>query len=130
MKQWENIGVRTTRNGGGRVLLSILFIILQIMVITIPISNAQTQAAAANLRGKITDEQGAVIEGATVTVRNDARNVERSAQTLGDGSYRLLAIPPGNYQVTVEAQGFGRALYQDIVLVLGQDAVLNAAMRV
>jgi hypothetical protein len=130
MKQWESIGVRTARNGGGRLLLFILFIILQVMVITVPMSNAQTQAAAANLRGKITDEQGAVIEGATVTVKNEARNVERTAQTLGDGSYRILAIPPGNYQVTVESQGFARAVYQDIVLSLGQDGVLNAAMRV
>jgi hypothetical protein len=130
MKEWESMGARAPQDGWSCITYSILICILLVMVLAVPATYGQTQAAAVNLSGRITDEQGAVIEGATVTVKNEAKNVLRTAQTNLDGSYRLLAIPPGNYQVTVEAQGFARANYEEVVLELGKAAVLSAAMRV
>src|SRR5215467_13046370 len=68
---------------------------------------AQT-AATADLHGTIKDPNGAVIQGATVTVRDESRNVERSAQSNGTGYFTLLSLPPGNYTMTVTAKGFAK----------------------
>src|SRR5579884_3411087 len=83
--------------------------VLFVMVWLAAPSYAQTQATAANLTGTITDEQGAVIDGAKITISDDAKNFRREVQSLQDGTYRLLVVPPGTYQVTVEAQGFTKA---------------------
>ena len=55
------------------------------------------QAGTAGLTGTVTDEQGAVLPGVTVTISNAANGFVRTTTTGGDGSYQLLAIPPGTY---------------------------------
>src|SRR5947207_13139831 len=102
MKASESMGVRTTHNRWVRVLFCILISILQVTIISVSAGYAQSQAAAVNLAGRIPDEQGAVIEGATITVINESKNVQRTAQTIIDGSYRQLAIPHGRYKVLIE----------------------------
>ena len=68
---------------------------------------AQT-AATADLRGKVKDPNGAVITTATVTLRDNARNSERSVQTNGNGDFVLLSVPPGHYTLTITAKGFSK----------------------
>ncbi len=67
------------------------------LVITFVAASAIAQTAAtADLRGTVKDPNGAVIQGATVTVRDEARNFERSVQTNETGYFTLLSLPPGN----------------------------------
>ena len=56
--------------------------------------------------GTVTDPQGAVVAGATVTVRQTATNLTRTATTDQAGAYRFSALPLGPYEVSVEATGF------------------------
>jgi hypothetical protein len=79
-------------------------------------------AATADLRGTVKDPNGAVIQGATVTVRDEARNLERSTQSNEAGYYTLLALPPGHYTLTVAARGFARLKARDVNLTVGQAA--------
>ncbi|MEW6730250.1 MAG: TonB-dependent receptor [Acidobacteriota bacterium] len=94
------------------------------------ISLAQSQATAADLTGVIKDESGAVIPGATVTVKNPQTNFERVANTDESGTYKILAIPPGTYQVIAEAAGFSKLVNENVVLTLGQAARLDLALKV
>src|SRR5947209_2269814 len=82
---------------------------------------AQT-AATADLRGKIKDPNGAVIPSATVTLRDEARNFERTVQTNAGGDYVLLSIPPGRYTLTVTAKGFAKTVAKNVALTVGQAA--------
>src|SRR5919108_4142934 len=84
--------------------------------------------ATAQLSGTVTDPQGAVIQAATVTVRDTAKNFERTTQTNGEGRYQFLLLPPGDYTVTVEAKGFGKVAVRD-TLTVGQIAELPVAMK-
>jgi len=59
--------------------------------------SAQTGTAA--LVGTVTDQQGAVLPGVTVTVSNEAAAVVRSTTTDPGGQYRILALPPGAYDI-------------------------------
>ncbi len=85
--------------------------------------------ATADLRGTITDPQGAVVSGATVTIRDKTRNFERSTTTNATGDYLLLAVPPGEYEVTVEAQGFARMVTSGVTLTVGQGADLSIELK-
>ncbi|MBA2339902.1 MAG: carboxypeptidase regulatory-like domain-containing protein, partial [Pyrinomonadaceae bacterium] len=91
---------------------------------------AQAQATAADLRGFVRDQQGAVIAGATVTVRNPEINLSRTATTNDEGFYQIVQLPPGAYEVSVEAPNFKRAVLTDVVLTVGQRADLDIPLEV
>ena len=77
----------------------------------------------------MTDNQGLVVPGATVTVRNVDTNVSRSTVTSGDGGYRFLNMPVGNYELTVELAGFARYVRAGITLAVNQVAVVEVQVR-
>ena len=56
---------------------------------------AQSQSNAADLRGFVRDQQGAVVNGATVTARQSATNTERTTTTNDEGFYQITNLPPG-----------------------------------
>jgi outer membrane receptor protein involved in Fe transport len=89
---------------------------------------AQT-AATADLRGTVKDPNGAVIQNATITVRDEARNFERSAQSNESGYFTLLSLPPGHYTMTVTAKGFARMVAKDVGLTVGQAADYPVTMQ-
>jgi len=91
---------------------------------------AQSQANAADLQGAVRDPSGAAVAGATVTARNLATNLTRSATTDADGMYQILSLPPGNYEVTAEAAGFSKGRIASATLTVGQRAELDIPMAV
>ena len=92
--------------------------------------HAQAQAAAADLRGTIVDPNGAVVPGATITARNIATGVSRTTTSGDDGSYTLVALPPGEYEITVEAATFKKVTVSPVRLTVGQAAELRIPMEV
>ena len=66
---------------------------------------AQTASTGA-LTGTVTDPSGAVVQNAKVTLRNDGTNETLTAISGQDGLYRFSLLPPGEYDLTVEAAGF------------------------
>jgi hypothetical protein len=89
----------------------------------------QTATDTATLTGFVHDKAGASIPGAQITLRNLATNQARSATSESDGSYRIVALPVGNYAVRVEAQGFTSYLNPSITLAIGQTATLNVSLQ-
>src|SRR5215510_7819121 len=81
---------------------------------------AQAGGATAEIKGKITDSTGAAVVGATVTATDAGKGISRATTSDEQGEYRLLSIPPGIYQLKVEASGFtAQALNKDIALQVG-----------
>jgi hypothetical protein len=66
---------------------------------------AQAQATG-GLTGKLTDASGASVVNAAVTATNIDNGQTRTAITGADGGYQFTVLPPGNYRVRFEAQGF------------------------
>src|ERR1043166_4685066 len=75
-----------------------LFFILAAALVT-------AQQTRGTLRGSITDELGAVIVGANVTL-TDASGVQKKATTNGEGIYNFSALAPGKYTLQAVAPGF------------------------
>jgi len=63
------------------------------------------QSARARMTGTVSDPQGAVVPGATVTVINVATGTESKAITGQDGHYETLDLPIGSYKIKVERDG-------------------------
>lgn len=85
-------------------------------------------AATAELHVTVKDPKGAVVKDATVSVRNEARNIERVTRSNLDGQYKFLLLPPGDYRVTVEAQGFAKTTTQGVRVTVGQIAELPVTL--
>src|SRR5579859_7973106 len=85
--------------------------------------------ATANLQGVIKDAKGGVVAGATVTVRDPARNFERTVKTNGQGEYIFTLLPPGDYTMTVESTGMAKMQLKDVVLTIGQTYTLPVEMK-
>src|SRR5215472_15941158 len=84
----------------------------------------------ASLRGIVTDPQGAVIVAATVTATNASTGVSKSATTLSDGHFQISGLPPGVYQISVEAKGFAKEVAKGMELTVGQTQNYDAHMKV
>jgi Carboxypeptidase regulatory-like domain len=91
---------------------------------------AQAQASAADLTGTVTDQNGAVIAGATVTAKSSATNISRSVTTNDNGEYSIIALPPGSYEISTEASGFKKSVIAAVTLTIGQSAELTIKLEV
>ncbi len=74
------------------------------------------QATNGSIRGTVTDPSGAVLSKATVAVKNVATGFERRLTTGNEGTYLADNLPPGEYEIQVEAQGFQKQLKRVTVL--------------
>lgn len=70
----------------------------------------------AELSGFVKDPSGSVVTGAQLTIRNLGTNVQMTVTSNSSGIYTLPALPPGTYELTVEATGFQKQVIQNIKL--------------
>ena len=91
---------------------------------------AQSEVGSATLNGTITDPSGAAIAGAKVTATNTATGFTRGTTTTDTGLFSFPALPVGNYDVSVEAQGFKTAKRAGMALAIGAVATLDARLEI
>ncbi|HKZ77262.1 MAG TPA: carboxypeptidase regulatory-like domain-containing protein [Pyrinomonadaceae bacterium] len=107
-----------------RIILLVIAVLL-----TTGIAFGQAQSDAADLRGFVRDQQGAVVANATVTARNPANNRSQTVTTNQDGFYQILNLTPGDYDVTVEAPNFRKVSLPAVKLTIGQRADLDVTLE-
>ncbi|MGA6980366.1 MAG: carboxypeptidase-like regulatory domain-containing protein [Candidatus Sulfotelmatobacter sp.] len=94
------------------------------------VSTSWAQYTTARLGGMVTDPSGAVISGASITVRDLGTGYTQSTSTTAAGQYLFPSLPVGNYQVTVSMAGYTSYVQKGIVLSLGQAATQNVQLQV
>jgi Carboxypeptidase regulatory-like domain len=94
------------------------------------LSSSAFAQSSATLQGTVTDQSGAVVSGAKVTVRNQATGAERIVQTDSDGNYQAAALPPGVYRVEAQGQGFGSQTVNDLTLEVSRIVVQNFQLKI
>jgi len=80
--------------------------------------------------GRIQDQNGAVIVGASVTITNTATNQSVTMTSGNDGRFSSSTLAPGNYSVRVSAPGFKQHLIQNVAVGSGWPAKANAVLEV
>src|ERR1044071_6336472 len=96
-----------------------LNLIFCILLLSITVSAQQGRGA---LRGLITDELGAAIVGANVTL-TDANGVEKKTTTNGEGVYNFAGLAPGKYKLIAVAPGFAPAENKDVDITGGRQSL-------
>jgi hypothetical protein len=95
---WETEMRKADQCGCATVLLALLLCL-------VTTSSALKAAEAGKVTGKVTDPQGAVVTGATLTLTN-AAGMHRQTMTDGQGDFLFEAVTPGEYALTALATGF------------------------
>lgn len=105
-------------------------LIMLVLVARVDIVLPQASVSTAELRGQVTDQSGAAVAGATVTITDVGKGTVRTSNTDENGYYIILAVPPSTYNLKVEASGFAPKTLTNIHLDVGQAATLPVNLSV
>jgi hypothetical protein len=130
VEEWKN-GMKVRNYICLALMLSLQFCATLAPSQAAPSPTAASPAASGILRGQVIDPSGAAIANADVVMTPAAISAAPvTAKTDGQGAYEFKALAPGQYSLTVVAQGF--ALYENdkVVITVGQPLRLNVAMNI
>ena len=111
-----------------RVCVGCAAILLLAIYAFVP-SALYAQQTLGSIDGIVTDSSGAVVPQAGISVRNVATNLTVAAQTKGDGSFSVAALPIGTYEVTITKQGFEKAVYPQILVQGNLTTTVKATLQ-
>src|ERR1700726_1014949 len=84
----------------------------------------------ATVTGVVTDSAQAVMPVVAIMIRNVDTNITRTMQTNQEGYVTITNLPPGNYELVVEKEGFRTYRETGIVLEVGQDLRIPVTLTV
>jgi len=87
------------------------------------------QVPTGTIAGVVTDESGAVVPNAKITITNKDASLRRDVTTSADGSFSAAALPAGEYEVRTEATGF-RVLVRPATVETGATTTVNLTMQI
>jgi hypothetical protein len=100
------------------------------MALTLLSIAAFAQQTTGNVRGLIKDPTGAVVANAKVTILDKKTNSVITTQSTGSGEYEFKNLPVGDYQITVETEGFKKVTLTDVRVQLNQTTDLGVTLEV
>lgn len=109
--------------------LKAIFLSVTLLCSMAVVSNAQ-QATASTLSGRVVDPNRAVIVDAKITATSKATGLQRAAGTNDEGLFTITNLPPGEYEVKIEANGFKTTLLESVNLAVGQIVNLPISLEV
>src|SRR5437762_4121165 len=77
------------------------------------------------LAGTVRDQTGGVIAGAQLFVASKSSGGERKVITDQTGGYAVPLLPPGVYRVTIRANGFQEAIFEDVNVTITETTFVN-----
>ena len=101
-----------------------------LVVILLSAAVASAQQGTSELRGRVVDDQGAVLPGVTVTVTNQATGMFRETVSAADGSFIASGLVPGTYRAAAELQGFKKFDRGELRLEVGKTTSIEVTMSV
>lgn len=110
-----------------RYAVSLCVFVLLVSAITL---TATAQEFRGSISGTVTDPNGAVVPGATVTVKNVETNIAGSVTTNDSGSFSIPFLLPGKYNVTVSNSGFKTALRENVAITVDDKLTLDFQLEI
>ncbi len=105
--------------------LTIVFAVLFSSLTAFP----QAQMSSGDMKGTVTDTTGAVIPGAKVAVSNIDTGVSRSATTGAVGTFAFFVLPPGTYELKIEAPSLATYTRRPLQVRIGQTVIADAQLQ-
>ena len=91
---------------------------------------ASAQLTTADILGTVTDQTGASVPNASVTLTNLGTNDQRTVQSNGSGDYTFTLLPVGHYSISVKAGGFQESITKDLAVEAGDRARADVHLQV
>src|SRR4029077_4650933 len=110
-----------------RLLVAKCALFLSLSILLVPGAPAQQTLGA--IDGVVTDSSGAILQNATIKIRGTATNLLVTAETKSDGSFHVVDLPIGTYEVTITKDGFKTAIYPQIPIQGNRTTTVNAKLQ-
>lgn len=98
------------------------------ILLTLLVTSILAQSNKGTIKGTVTDQNGAIVQNATVTVTNTGTNAGREVSTGDAGTYEAPALDPGIYKVTVKAATFGETTQENVVVQTASTEVVDIVL--
>ena len=108
-----------------KAMLALVTLIFSTMLV----GNAFAQSGTSTITGVVSDQTGAAVPGATVTINNPSTGYTRTTTTSSDGKYSFPGIPPATYTVSVEAANFKKAVNNSAQATVDGTTELNIQLE-
>src|SRR5579863_6057219 len=106
----------------------VVFVALAMAALLAPVAYGQGSYTA-QVRGVVTDQSGAVVTNATVTITNDGTNIAETAHTDEHGEYFLSGLRPSVYTIKAQIAGFRVSEKKNIVLQVDQQTSVDFVLH-
>src|SRR3989441_1390395 len=107
-----------------------VFMVTSIVLITLASAGLSRADVTGSILGVVHDRSQAVVAGARIVATNVQTNFKQETVSAADGSYRILALPAGNYKITVTAPGFQQYTATDIDLKVNDQFRVDVTLEV
>ncbi|HLF84562.1 MAG TPA: carboxypeptidase regulatory-like domain-containing protein, partial [Blastocatellia bacterium] len=118
---------RLRRRAGPGAGSNILSTCVLLLIGVLPLG---AQTFRGTILGTVTDQQGAVVAGATVTIKNVGTGIQRATVTDEVGNFAVPELPIGAYEVSVQATGFKLARVTDVKVEVASERRVDVALVV
>lgn len=105
-----------------------LFLVIAFAALFLVQSPAIAQTDTGRIAGTVTDQNGGIVPGATVSIKNNRTGEERTAVTTGEGLFSVPALKASDYTVTVTGNNLGATL-QNVKVLVGQELNLPIVLQ-
>jgi outer membrane receptor for ferrienterochelin and colicin len=89
-----------------------------------------TGTTTGDIRGRVTDESGAVVSDVVVEATSRDTGLFRSDNTRADGTFVIRLLPPGPYRLSVSRKGFRTATVDEVRVILGSSTPLSITLEI
>ncbi|HTS34779.1 MAG TPA: carboxypeptidase regulatory-like domain-containing protein [Candidatus Solibacter sp.] len=113
-----------------RTQVSLAFVLLVFVGVCTLTSIMFGQSTTGSIHGQITDPSAALVPGAAVRALNEATGVSYPGTSDSQGNYAIFNLLPGDYDVTVEKEGFDSQTIKDVRIVIDQKQLINFQLKV
>ncbi|HEX3084434.1 MAG TPA: carboxypeptidase regulatory-like domain-containing protein, partial [Pyrinomonadaceae bacterium] len=100
-----------------------------VLILLLCATSIFAQSGTGSMKGRVSDESGGLIVGATVTAI-DAAGKTRTATTNNDGAFSVTGLAPGKYTLQVASQGFGTFENTEVEVVAGRAADVDVTLKI
>ncbi|MCU0248010.1 MAG: carboxypeptidase-like regulatory domain-containing protein, partial [Bryobacter sp.] len=91
---------------------------------------SQATSNAGDVKGVVVDQTGSALARAKLTLLNEERAFSRQMETLPSGEFNFQVVPPGNYRLRVEANGFTTKILDKLEVRVGDIISLKVELAV
>jgi len=112
------------------MLKKVAFSQLMTLLLVLVFAASAFSQTTAKILGTVSDQSGAAVVGAKVTVTNANLAIARSTTTNSSGFYEVDALPPGAYSVQVEMSGFESQVAKNVALEVSNNVAQNFGLKV